>query len=80
MKPLERSDDLRVALSEGLRKRLEPVAARFKLTLAQVVHLAVVQQLPEFEAGRGQGLCPQPVAAESQPGVLQAPPERPGAD
>ena len=45
--------DLSVDLSGGLQERLARVSEQLELTLAELVRLAVVNQLPELEAEAG---------------------------
>ncbi|MGD9612750.1 MAG: hypothetical protein AB7V22_07585 [Kiritimatiellia bacterium] len=80
MKPSGNAGDWNVDLSDGLRERLERVAAAFQLTLAEVVHLAIVRQLPEFEAGQSPCPCPQPVPVEPDHCEAGLPPEQSCAD
>jgi hypothetical protein len=53
MEPESKSCDLNVDLSGGLQERLARVSAQLELTLAELVRLAVVNQLPDFEAEAG---------------------------
>jgi hypothetical protein len=50
MEPENNPCDLSVDLSGGLQERLARVSAQLELTLAELVRLAVVNQLPDFEA------------------------------
>ncbi len=57
--------DFNIDLSGGLQERLARVSEQLELTLAELIRLAVVNQLPEFEAEA------RPFTTDNQP-----PPER----